>query len=370
MLDKAHASYRDAGRALREYAAALGSAQRQSALAARAAAIAQTALNEAKSAHEAAIARDAEAAKAAATAGLPPPMPTAQSLEQDIDDASRRLRQAQQAYEDARDEVEHAARVAAASLHRASREGIRNKPWWRHVLHDAGHWAHSAWVGTLRFVSKVAVTVSAVAGLAALVLSVAGLFFAPLEVAAGALEAVSFAAGSVALASQAALAITGDASWVSVGLDALALLPAVGAKGTRAIAPAIRRVRTFRRIARAIPEPNPIAAPKAVATRTGLWPEDTWANRSKLTRHFRSHGTDFGARSEQEYATMASSFLQNSNGLPTKIGSDGTIRVFDPASNTFGAYSPSGGTRTFFKPSSSTYWKRQPGKLIEDLMKP
>jgi pyocin large subunit-like protein len=60
---------------------------------------------------------------------------------------------------------------------------------------------------------------------------------------------------------------------------------------------------------------------------------------------------------------MASEFLQESQkrGLPTKIDSDGVIRIFDPASNTFGAYNPDGTTRTFFKPTSPTYWDRQPG---------
>jgi pyocin large subunit-like protein len=60
---------------------------------------------------------------------------------------------------------------------------------------------------------------------------------------------------------------------------------------------------------------------------------------------------------------MARDFLgrAKSDGLPTKVDADGVTRVFDPASNTFGAYNSDGSTRTFFKPSSSTYWERQPG---------
>ncbi len=336
--------------------------------------MAQTALNDAKSAHEAAIARDTEAAKAAATAGLPPPTPTARSFEQDIDDASRQLRRAQQAYEDARDEAEHAARVAAASLHRASREGIHNKPWWRHVLRDAGHWTHAAWVGTLRFVSKVAVTVSAVAGLAALVLSVAGLFFAPLEVAAGALETVSFAAGSIALASQAALAITGDASWVSVGLDALALLPAVGSKGTRALAGRLRQLKISRNTAGSAKPVEHVGVNSRGAGPVNLPKEHSWGAPQTLADHLARHGADFGTTSADTYADTASEFLQHAlkRRLPVKIDEKGIIRVYDPSTNTFGSYNADGTTKTLYKPDTAkhrrstnwAYWLDQPGKDI------
>lgn len=60
---------------------------------------------------------------------------------------------------------------------------------------------------------------------------------------------------------------------------------------------------------------------------------------------------------------MSSEFLQRGGAqrLPTKIAPDGTIRMYDPASNTFGAYAPNGMTKTFFKPTSPDYWLRQPG---------
>jgi len=46
--------------------------------------------------------------------------------------------------------------------------------------------------------------------------------------------------------------------------------------------------------------------------------------------------------------------------LPTKIAPDGTIRVYDQKSNSFGSYNPDGTTRTFFKPKEgSKYWDRQ-----------
>lgn len=55
--------------------------------------------------------------------------------------------------------------------------------------------------------------------------------------------------------------------------------------------------------------------------------------------------------------------------LPTKIGPDGTIRVYDYKTNTFGSYRPDGTTKTFYKPDSSIhgystpegYWHAQPG---------
>ncbi|MFZ5985981.1 MAG: hypothetical protein ACOYWZ_02525, partial [Bacillota bacterium] len=49
--------------------------------------------------------------------------------------------------------------------------------------------------------------------------------------------------------------------------------------------------------------------------------------------------------------------------LPTKIGDDGSIRVYEPKTNTFGSYNPDGTTRTFYKPpQGQKYWERQQGK--------
>lgn len=68
---------------------------------------------------------------------------------------------------------------------------------------------------------------------------------------------------------------------------------------------------------------------------------------------------------------MASTFLRRSQaqGLPTKIAADGTIRVYEPATNTFGSYTTAGETITFFKPNPAVhpyptnldYWNAQPG---------
>jgi filamentous hemagglutinin len=68
---------------------------------------------------------------------------------------------------------------------------------------------------------------------------------------------------------------------------------------------------------------------------------------------------------------MASKFLQESQtgGLPTKIGPGGTIRVYDPATNTFGSFNANGTTKTLYMPDPAQhgyptnwdYWNAQPG---------
>jgi hypothetical protein len=97
----------------------------------------------------------------------------------------------------------------------------------------------------------------------------------------------------------------------------------------------------------------------------------SWGNPRTLNRHFVDHGADFGAQTQDEYARMATEFLTQSQGkgFPTKIGPDGTIRVYDPTTNTFGSYNPDGTTKTFFKPNptihrlptNTDYWNSQPG---------
>jgi hypothetical protein len=89
----------------------------------------------------------------------------------------------------------------------------------------------------------------------------------------------------------------------------------------------------------------------------------SWGNPNTLEDHFLRHGPDFGSTSPEDYANQAAQFLQDSqaNGLPTKIGPGGVIRVFDPATNTFGSYNPNGTTKTFYKPTSPNYWNTQPG---------
>ena len=93
----------------------------------------------------------------------------------------------------------------------------------------------------------------------------------------------------------------------------------------------------------------------------------SWGHPASLPDHFARHGADFGARSAQEYAAMASQFLQRgrAEGFSAKVDSRGDLRVFDPHSGAFGAYNANGTTKTFFKPHSPAYFKKQPGRPID-----
>ncbi len=93
----------------------------------------------------------------------------------------------------------------------------------------------------------------------------------------------------------------------------------------------------------------------------------TWGHLGSLEDHFRRHGGDFNAKNADDYARMAWEFRQRAKreGLPTKIDSDGVVRVFDPKSGAFGAYNRNGTTKTFFKPNSPGYFDRQPGELVK-----
>lgn len=99
--------------------------------------------------------------------------------------------------------------------------------------------------------------------------------------------------------------------------------------------------------------------------------KDSWGNPKTLADHFQRHGGDFGARSADEYAQQASGFLQRGikGGAQVKVDSRGVIRVYDPKTDTFGAYNPNGTTRTFYKPdprihgypTNQAYFDAQPG---------
>jgi RHS repeat-associated protein len=99
--------------------------------------------------------------------------------------------------------------------------------------------------------------------------------------------------------------------------------------------------------------------------------QNYWGNAKTLPDHYKRHGPDFGAKTPDEYALRAREFFRQSqmNRFPTKIDKDGTIRCYDPKSNTFGSYNPDGTTKTFYKPdpakhgrpTNMDYWKDQPG---------
>ncbi|CAB4243599.1 conserved protein of unknown function [Methylacidimicrobium sp. AP8] len=89
-----------------------------------------------------------------------------------------------------------------------------------------------------------------------------------------------------------------------------------------------------------------------------------WARPETLYHHSVRHDKDFGATGPASYARKAQEFLRRARaeGLPTKIDSEGVIRIYEPATNTFGAYNADGATKAFFKPSTGRrYFDRQPG---------
>ena len=74
----------------------------------------------------------------------------------------------------------------------------------------------------------------------------------------------------------------------------------------------------------------------------------TWGRADTLADHFARHGADFGAATEAEPAQQSSAFFQRGlrDGLPTKINpKDGSTRIYDPQSDTFGAYNAGAGLR-------------------------
>jgi pyocin large subunit-like protein len=93
----------------------------------------------------------------------------------------------------------------------------------------------------------------------------------------------------------------------------------------------------------------------------------TWGRPETLNDHFARHGRDFQANSPEDYAAKATAFLQRAktDGLPAKRDRDGSLRVYDPSTDTFAAYNSDGTTKTFFKPGSPTYFERQPGTPID-----
>jgi len=94
-------------------------------------------------------------------------------------------------------------------------------------------------------------------------------------------------------------------------------------------------------------------------------PLKTWGNSSTLAEHFKNHGKDFASPNSTDYARQANRFFDNRMNYQMKIDSDGIIRVYDKATNTFGSYNADGSTKTYFKPTSKTYWDGQPGVLIK-----
>lgn len=114
---------------------------------------------------------------------------------------------------------------------------------------------------------------------------------------------------------------------------------------------------------------KPAARPAASQAQPRAPPaRQTWGRMETLRDHYERHGRDFQSASMEDYAAQAWHFLQRARAgeVPMKWDdSDATLRVFDPKTRAFAAYSRDGKTKTFFRPDNASYWQRQPGRLIQ-----
>lgn len=86
----------------------------------------------------------------------------------------------------------------------------------------------------------------------------------------------------------------------------------------------------------------------------------TWGNLDSLPDHYSRHGADFGSITQSQYVQMAHELYVNRSQFLVKVDAGGHIRVYDPFTNSFGAYNPNGTTKTFFKPKTGIdYWNGQ-----------
>jgi hypothetical protein len=105
------------------------------------------------------------------------------------------------------------------------------------------------------------------------------------------------------------------------------------------------------------------SAPQARAVANLADAAPSWTSPTALLRHFRDHAKDFGVSTPADYAAKAKAFYRRGQEehLPTKVDADGTVRIYDRGTNTFGAFTKAGVPKTFFKPTSPSYWERQGG---------
>ena len=110
-----------------------------------------------------------------------------------------------------------------------------------------------------------------------------------------------------------------------------------------------------------------VAPASAPAPSVGASARQTWGRPETLPDHFLRHGADFKAPNPDDYAAQAHAFLERAktSGLPAKRDRNGELRIYDPATGTFGAYNANGTTKTFFKPGSPSYFDRQSGEPVD-----
>lgn len=94
-----------------------------------------------------------------------------------------------------------------------------------------------------------------------------------------------------------------------------------------------------------------------------------WGDPKTLSKHVLDHGKDFGVSTREAYLNKAKEFYQRfrTEKLPAVQNKNGVIRIYDPKTNTFGAYNSNGSVRTFYKPvKGETYFENQ---IRNDLAK-
>ncbi|NLB54083.1 MAG: hypothetical protein GX808_14255 [Syntrophomonadaceae bacterium] len=85
----------------------------------------------------------------------------------------------------------------------------------------------------------------------------------------------------------------------------------------------------------------------------------------KINDHFKRHGADFGAVSQEQYGTMAKQLLNNSVEGPIDgfITEQGYVFRYDKDTNSFAIGKPDGVIATFYKPTGGQqYWEREKKK--------
>jgi len=85
-------------------------------------------------------------------------------------------------------------------------------------------------------------------------------------------------------------------------------------------------------------------------------------SKAQFNEHYRKHGAEFGAISQQEYLRLAQALRDAPAGgtILQFVRHDGVITKFDKSKGYFGAYNPDGTIRTFFIPNDGErYFRRQ-----------
>lgn len=107
---------------------------------------------------------------------------------------------------------------------------------------------------------------------------------------------------------------------------------------------------------RSNPQPNDLSEP------TITHPEIGFASAKKLEEHFRKHGREFSASSQEAYLQLAQEMRDRPVHEPLLEArrGDGVITRFDRESGAFLAFNPDLTIRTFFRPNDGEdYFRRQ-----------